>query len=268
MDRISRSFRLVRQSYRILMQDSELMFLPFIAGLITLAAGFGIVYAFGVFQRSADEIQAEEIVPLFLFCVLAYGIGIFFQAAVVAGATERLRGGDPTMRSAIAAAWRRVGTIAIWAVIAATIGVILDAIHERAGWLGKIVTSLLGWAWSFATFFIVPVLVLEQHSVGDSFDRSYAIFKKTWGEAVIGRGGLGLAAFFAWVALILVVMALAGIGLEAVAFIVAFTGAITLLMFFAALQGVYVASLYRFAIEGNDTAGFDRDLLADAFVPK
>ena len=137
MDRISRSFRLVRQSYRILMQDSELMFLPFIAGLITLAAGFGIVYAFGVFQQSADEIQAEEIVPLFLFCVLAYGIGIFFQAAVVAGATERLRGGDPTMRSAIAAAWRRVGTIAIWALIAATIGVILDAIHERAGWLGK-----------------------------------------------------------------------------------------------------------------------------------
>ena len=41
MDRISRSFRLVRQLYRILMQDSELMFLPFTAGVITLTAGLG-----------------------------------------------------------------------------------------------------------------------------------------------------------------------------------------------------------------------------------
>ena len=110
--------------------------------------------------------------PFFVFCVLAYGIGYSLPGR---GRCRRhgtgWRGGDPTMRSAIAAAWRRIGTIAIWAVIAATIGVILNAIHERAGWIGKIVTSLLGWAWSFATFFIVPVLVLEQHSVGDSFDR-------------------------------------------------------------------------------------------------
>ena len=267
MDRITRSFQLVRQSYRILMRDSELMFLPFIGGLITLAVGFSFFLVFRP-ETTSDEIGADEIVPFFIFYVFAYAIGLFFQAAVVAGATERLRGGDPTMRSAMAAAWRRRGSIAIWAVVAATVGTILNAIHERAGWLGKIVTAIFGVAWSLATFFIVPVLVLEEQSIGDSFQRSWAVFKKTWGEAVIGRGGLGIAAFVAWVVLFLVVISLAGIGLEPVAFIVAFTGAITLMMFFAALQGVYVASLYRFATAGQDTAGYDHDLLANAFVQK
>ena len=41
-------------------------------------------------------------IPLFLFYVVTYAIGIFFQAAIVAGATERMRGGDPTVASALA----------------------------------------------------------------------------------------------------------------------------------------------------------------------
>ena len=45
-------------------------------------------------------------------------------------------------------------------------------------------------------------------------------------------------------------------------------GAIALMVFFSALQGVYVASLYRYATEGHSPSGFDSDLLRQAFVPK
>jgi len=39
-------------------------------------------------------------------------------------------------------------------------------------------------------------------------------------------------------------------------------------MFFSAMQGVYVAALYRYATEGEAVSGFDRSTLASAFVEK
>jgi hypothetical protein len=63
---------------------------------------------------------------------------------VVAGAAERMRGGDPTVASALAAAGRRAGAILMWAIVAATVGMVLRAIQERVGIVEKIVASLLG----------------------------------------------------------------------------------------------------------------------------
>jgi hypothetical protein len=45
-------------------------------------------------------------------------------------------------------------------------------------------------------------------------------------------------------------------------------GALFLMVFFSALQGIYVASLFRYATEGHATSGFDADALSQAFVPK
>jgi hypothetical protein len=268
MERISRSLRLVRQSYAVLMQDKELMILPLISGAIIIAVAVSFFFGFGLTEEGFRERRAAALVPTFLFYVVSYSVGIFFQAAVVAGATERLRGGDPTIASSLGAAWERKGSIFAWAIVAATVGTILRAIHDRAGFLGKIVVALVGAAWSLATFFIVPVLVLEKHSVHDSFKQSWATFKKTWGETVVGSAGIGLVAMLAWLTLVAIVglMVYVGVGMAAIAFGV--LAAITLALFFSALQGVYVASLYRYATEGKGTPGFDDELLAQAFVPK
>ena len=45
-------------------------------------------------------------------------------------------------------------------------------------------------------------------------------------------------------------------------------GAVFLMIFFSALQGVYVASLFQFATAGNSATGLDTTLLGQAFVPK
>jgi hypothetical protein len=270
--RIGRSFQLVGQSYRILMQDKELMVLPLISGAIMTVAVAIIVLGGFVFGAGMDVSRLEEgglavYLPLFLMYVATYMIGIFFQAAVVAGATERMRGGDPTVSSALAAAGRRLGPIVAWAIVAATVGVVIQIIHDRVGFVGKVITRIAGAAWSLATFFIVPVLVLEERSIGDSFGRSVSVFKKTWGETFAGNLGLGAAGLCAWVTLVAITGLLAYvIGVIAVA--VFCIGAILLMIFFSALQGVYVASLYRYATEGLVPAGFDKALLDTAFVPK
>jgi len=269
MGRISRSFELVGQSYRILMQDKELMVLPLISGLIMAVVVASFFLVFGVIGRDAPP-QAPAFafyVPVFLMYVVTYAVGIFFQAAVIAGATERMRGGDPTVGSALAAARRRFGPIVMWAIVAGTIGMLLRAIQDRAGFIGKVVVGIAGATWSLATFFIVPVLVLEDKSIQESFTESVTMFKKTWGETVAGGAGLGIAAFCAWLVLFAVAALLAAVA-GPLAIVVFAAGAILLAIFFSTLHGVYVASLYRYATEGAVPPGFDRTLFDNAFVPK
>src|SRR5215471_19458647 len=260
MGRIGRSFQLVGQSYRILMQDKELMVLPLISGIFILIVVAAMAAGFGFNASHLQERGPGLYVPLFFFYVVTYAIGIFFQAAVVAGATERMRGGDPTIGSALGAAAHRFWPIVMWAVVAATVGMVIRAIHDRVGFVGRIITGLLGIAWALATFFIVPVLVLEDRSIPDSFRRSVSVFRETWGETVVGGTTLGAAAICAWLTLVAITGLLAmAIGVAAVAVFIA--GAVVLMVFFSALQGVYVASLYRFASGEGATGGLDPSLL-------
>jgi hypothetical protein len=266
MGRIGRSFQLVGQSYRILMQDRELMVLPLMSGILTAAVVGGLAAGFG-FDFSGADRGGSRYGAAFLIYVVAYAIGIFFQAAVVAGATERLRGGDPTVRSALSAATRRMGQILLWAVVAATVGVVVRVLGERLGPVGRIAAVVAGAAWSLATFFVVPVLVIEDRSVRESFGRSVGIFKKTWGESVVGSTSLGAAAICAWVTVVAITGLLATvIGLWAL--LVFGAGAVFLMVFFSALQGIYVASLYQYATDGRAAPGFDTAQLGEAFTAK
>jgi hypothetical protein len=267
MGRIGRSFQLVGQSYRVLMQDKELMVLPLISGTVIIMALAAFAFGFGVDASKLQQRGPEFYAPVFLLYVVTYAVGIFFQAAVIAGATERMRGGNPTIGSALAAAGRRIGSIVMWAIVAATVGMLLRAISDRLGFVGKVIVGLMGAAWSLATFFVVPVLVIENESVRGSFQRSVEVFRKTWGETVVGGINLSVAALCAWLTLVAATGLLTMlIGAPALAFFAA--GAVFLMVFFSALQGVYVASLYRYAIDGEAGPGFDRALFAQAFVPK
>jgi hypothetical protein len=214
MGRIGRSFQLVGQSYRILMQDKELMILPLISGMVMLVVVGAVVLGFGLSASRVERFGLESYLPLFVIYVATYAVGIFFQAAVVAGATERMRGGDPTVGSALAVAGRRLGPILMWAVVAATVGMVIRVVHDRVGFVGRIIARLIGAGWSLATFFVVPVLVLEDRSVRESFNRSVSVFKQTWGETVAGGVNIGVAAICAWVTLIAVTGLLASVALS------------------------------------------------------
>jgi len=267
MGRIGRSFELVGQSWAILRQDKELVVLPLISGVLMVIVAASFFFSFDVGTSIDAKNDAAVMLPVFLFYVAAYAIGIFFQAAVIAGATERLRGGDPTVKSALSAAAQRIVPILLWAVAAATVGMILRSIQERAGFVGKIVVSFLGAAWSLATFFVVPVLVLEEGGVSDAVSRSIDIFKRTWGETLAGGVTISLAALCSWVTLVGVVMLLFAAHLAAVAIVVGAVGVLALATIFPALDGIFVAALYRYATAGAGQSGTDVDGVAKTFAP-
>ena len=72
---------------------------------------------------------------------------------------------------------------------------VLRRSRSASGIIGTIVARLVGLAWNLVTFLVVPILVLEDLGVGDALKRSKDLFKKTWGENVIGQFGLGAVGF-------------------------------------------------------------------------
>jgi hypothetical protein len=76
-------------------------------------------------------------VILFLFYLSQYFVIFFFNSALVGAAMIRLDGGDPTVRDGLRIARSRIVQILGYAAIAATVGLILRVIEERAGFIGR-----------------------------------------------------------------------------------------------------------------------------------
>ncbi len=277
MRKLSNSWRLIQASASVLRADKELIVFPLISSLaliIVTASFFVPVLILGDGFALSESSDLFGYVLLFLFYVVQYTVIFFFNSALVGAAMIRLDGGDPTVGDGFRIAFQRFGSILGYAVIAATVGMILRAVSERSGTLGRLVIGLVGMAWNLATFLVVPVLVTSDVSPLAAVKKSASILKKTWGEQVVGNAGIGFAFFFAYLVLgILAIplMMLAGsagqpilLGVVLGCIVLAF---ILLALINASLSGIYSAALYRFATTG-ESEGFDNSILRDAFAPK
>lgn len=281
--RFSRSWSLVKVSAEVLAKDKELLVFPLLSAICTVivAAAF-VLPALGLGALdglSEGDIGAGLHVGAyalgFLFYLVQYFVIFFFNSALVGAALIRLEGGDPTLRDGLRIATSKIVPILGYAAIAATVGVLLRAIQERAGWLGRIIGGFLGVAWTVASFLVVPILVTRNIGPIDAVKESAMMLKQTWGENLIGRGGVGLVFGFVFALLIFlgvgttIAAASSGssilIGSVVALFVVALlvTGLVQ-----AALSGIYSAALYRYAAGEGGSEGFNGDLLEKAFAVK
>ena len=276
-DRFKRSADLVKVCATVLRQDTHLLVFPFISGIASLLVV--LCFALPIFGLKGFDGMAEN-EPLvystaFLFYVVQYFVIFYFNVALVGATMIRMDGGTPSVKDGLAVANGRLGAILGYAVIAATVGVVLRAIQERVGFLGRIIVGMLGVGWTVATFLVVPVLVARDSGPVQSIKDSASLLKQTWGENVIGQAGMGL--FFG---LLTFAIVLGGVGLAigalyigsvALAVLVAVCGVLLLLGSFlvlCALSGIYSAALYRYASGGQSSIGFDNGVLGAAFQPK
>jgi hypothetical protein len=288
MERIRRSWALVKSSWSVLRADKELALFPIVSGILVaiaiaiIAGGFMLVTGDGAreiadrFDDSSNQSwSVGDLVTLFLIYFVSVLIATFFNAALIGATLKRLRGGDPTFRDGLRMASSRIGSILGYSAIAATVGVVLQVIRSRSNTAGDLAAGVLGAAWGVATFLVVPVLVAEDVGPTEAIKRSGSLLKKTWGEQVVGNVSLGLIAF-------LVSAVVAGIGLvliwiaAAIGSTVAIGGAITVLIIlvaivaviFSALNAIYKAAVYEYAADGISSGAFGQDALSNAFHHK
>ena len=273
------SWELVKASAGVLKAEKSLLVFPAIStvALVVVIATFLVPTALlnpGVFSDEGG-VSPFAAVLAFVFYFVQYAVILFFNTALVGAAMIRLEGGDPNVQDGLRIARARIGSILGYALVAASVGMILRAIRERSGMLGNIVAGLFGLAWSLATFLVVPVIVVHGGGPIEAVKKSAAVLKRTWGEQIVGNYGIGM--------IFLVVYAAIGItGFGAFALVSqAGVGALTFLVIGlvviafaiaalvqAALSGIYAAALYRHATGQNVSIGFPDHLLEQAFVAK
>lgn len=276
--RLQRSWELTKASARVVRADTELLVFPLLSGLailLVIASFVAGAFSTGQFDPETALPESQAYALLFLFYVIAYFIGLFFNTALVSAALIRMQGGKPTLGDGLDAAWARIPQIFGYAVIAATVGLALRMLEERVGWVGRIVIGLMGASWTVATFLVVPVLVT--HDVGPiaAVRESASLLRQTWGENLIGNAGIGtvfgLANLLVVLAAIGAVTLAAGLGYAigiAAAVGIAVLAIIALGVLQATLQGVYSAALYRHATADGASEAFPQALVAGAFGPR
>jgi hypothetical protein len=218
--KIRASYLLTIESFELLKKDKEVMLftvLSIVTNIIVCAIFVGLALMVFFFTKDAawmQDIKNNERLAsgigfgiFFLLYICIYFVTVFFEAGVVTIVYARINGQDLSFKDGLHNAQAHAGKLFAWALLAATVGMVLRYIAERSKLLGRLMAYFLGALWSIVTFFMVPTLILENAGIGESIKRSGATFKNTWGETLIINfstslffGALMLVAFLLFLA--------------------------------------------------------------------
>ena len=281
MGTLSRSWDLLGQSFQVLKSDKNLLWLPAVSGILCLCAtvtifGIGLLVMAPARSFPRDPIQQRALMNqmapfVFLFYLVTYNVVVFFNVALVSIASNRLSGGQATLNDGLQLAWSRKWSIFQWALLAATVGVLLNILEERLSFLGRLVVSFIGLAWTLASFFVVPALAAGNVGPVEALSNSASVFRETWGEEVVG--GFSFGAIFSLLAVPGMLFPILGARLGllpgmAVGMAVALLYWLFLATVGSAARGIFVAALYRYATTKQVPPGFQGADLSGAWQPK
>jgi len=264
---VSRSFRLLGASWALLGEDLKLLLMPLTSLVLGCIAAWGF-WALGLVDFASERSSFANLVGLYLFYSVTAFVGICCNAVVVAVAMERLAGRPAALSDGWQMVRGRMGAVIRWALISATVGIVMRILQERLGLVGALVTWIGNIAWSLATFFVIPVLLFEPVDVRGAIRRSARVFKDRWGEQVTAQLSIG-----AGLGILLIPVAMLGIVLMLsvspwIGGAVIVIGFVALIVLSATLEQIFGAALYRYAVTGAVPAGMDASDFESIIKPR
>ena len=116
---------------------------------------------------------------------------------------------------------------------------------------GHIASFIAQVAWWITTFFVVPMIVLDNIGVGESMSKSPELFKQAWGEGVVSTTGTGIINFLVCLLIVVIGLPLGVLLGDVLGFLLVLVGIGVSALFFSACEAVNRASLYYFAKTGE-----------------
>ena len=305
MNKLRRSWILFKCSVSIVLQNKKLLVFPILSFIFTMMIlGFVITpVAFQPTGHSLGEGAHWKAVANTLFVAkstaanpgrtdvtlkpVAVGIGIgiymvsmflatFFNVAFFHQILQALRGNAVSVQAGLRFAISKISGIAMWSLFAGVIGLIIKTLEERLDLIGRIIMKLVGTAWSVASVFVIPVLIVEPSiNPVTVLRKSASTLKKTWGESLAGYLGLQFGGFLVLGFSILFIggaifasvalnnfWILAGAGIAWIVALIAF-GYLT-----SVASQVYRCALFVYASEGTIPQPYNSELLEMAWKMK
>ena len=273
------SWLLVKESWRFLRADSELLLVPVIATIMMVLL-FGILMVTLLVTGMIDALQNDSALAvqgtIFIFgsyLITAFVVALS-RAMVVHTVAKRAANADATLGQSFKVALRHAPTLFLWAVISATVGILLRTITERFDRLGRFITAFLGAAWGVLTYFVVPAIVLDNKPALKAVTYSGEVFKKMWGESLITNISLSLVFFVLHLVATIIFFGTFMISVKiAMPVIFILAGVLYVIFLFGAiavqqvLESIIVTLLYVYATTDAPPANFNPELL-DAIVAR
>ena len=265
MNRIKRGFRITKLGIHVVKADPELM-VYLLFSVIMSVLSFGVVLTFtgglGFVIGNDEGFEGGVAVGTFISYFIVSVITVFWNAAIIASAYERLTTGrNPSFSYGIKQAMKCFPQILIWGLISGTVGVIIGFFEAMAesdnivvAIIGHIISFMISFAWWMTTFFVVPMIVLENSGVFESMKKGPKLFEETWGENIVASVGTGIINFIVILTIIVVCLPLFIFGEigAALAFILIVIGIAISSLFFTACDAVNKASMYYYAKTGEE----------------
>ena len=284
-DKFRTSWELLRRSLQVLQKNPKLYLFPVVSTLCALAIALfflapilAVLFANFWGAKAVTEADWDAVMARYNSAMYAYGVviylvsmfvGTFMNVAFYNEILRALAGEPVSLRNGLRFASGRVVAILLWSLLACTVGLIIRAIEERLGWLGRIVMAMIGTAWSVAAVFAIPVIIRRTDNNPITVLRdSVGTLKRTWGESLAGFLGiqLGWLAFLAFSVGLLVPAGILAFVLNQF-WIGAAAGVLWLLAIFAAsfflsmATHVYRCALYVYASEGVVPGPYTTDMM-------
>lgn len=266
---------LVKSAWSALRADKELLSLPVVGGLASLVALLPALVIFLVLNAGSEDGNDPTALLVVVAVVSAFLVAIvstFFAVALAAGAHERMNGGNPTMQSALAVAWKRKKGVIGWALLSTTVGLVMQAFKDNVKGVGPILAAIGNFAWAVASFFAIPIIAANDVGPIEALKLSTSTMKQRWSSAArvqlrLGLYGLGLAlGLVVGVVLVAMVAKVSTVLAVLLGVVLALALLLAMLVLNAVTSYARVA-LYRYAA-GMATPGFADGTLQAAVVQK
>jgi hypothetical protein len=204
MGRFRSTWRIVRQSFAVLMQEKRLLFFPVVTSFLTVFV-FLFFLAPIPFQPTGHsyldqdhwEAVAESILQgelprgepaedapgaapgwngkglelhtwflgyLTLLYLVSMFLLTFFNTAFFNEILNALNGRPVSIAGGLRFALTRLKPIAMWSLLAGVVGIVIQKLEQHFGLFGRWIVGLIGIVWSVASVFAVPVLIREEES--------------------------------------------------------------------------------------------------------
>ena len=260
-------------SFKVLNANKQLIIFPILSGisLLLVCASFVVPFmashGWDVSNIDINVNRGTRYLLLFAFYNVNYFIVVFFNMALMHCARLYFEGEEVTVNKGLMFSVSRIGAIFAWAVFAATIGTLLKMIQDNLGWLGKILISLVGFVWSIATFFVIPIIAYENVGPYDALQKSAGMMKAKWGETIGANFSIGLVNMVAIVPLALIAFGIGAMANVAVGAGVFVLGMVLIFAISSALHSIFISAVYN-NIKGNLDDHFNQQMLDNLFVEK
>jgi len=248
-ENIFKGFSFIKESFSLIVKDADVIkpsFYSIFAGVFFTILSIIIMF---LLQSGLGSGGFFYIFAFFIF-LGNYFISYFFTGMTAFLVYDYFKDGDATMSEAWAATKKNALTIFYLAIISTIVNIILGILRGRSnrdrnvtGGISGMIIGFIEKAWTVATYFMIPAIVIEDRDLKSAVERATSIIKRNLLPIGVGEIAVGLVTGFLSV-IGFVIAIVIGLSLATVSPLIAILVAAILIVIIIALS-MYITTAYH-----------------------